>query len=52
MGSEDPPPAGAGYGTAREAPHVILYEDVARKRVQGFAAVLRGLHRIQGHQLI
>ena len=39
--------AGSGHGSAREAPHVVLYEDVARKRVQGFAAVLRGLHRIQ-----
>lgn len=38
---------GAGHGSAREAPNVVLYEDVARKRVQGFAGALRGLHRIQ-----
>lgn len=26
--------AGQGVGSARDAPHVVLYEDVAKKRVQ------------------
>lgn len=26
--------AGAGVGSARDAPHVVLYEDVSKKRVQ------------------
>ncbi|EFN52031.1 hypothetical protein CHLNCDRAFT_139631 [Chlorella variabilis] len=39
--------AGAGLGSARDAPHVILYEDVARRRVKAYAAALKGLQQIQ-----
>ena len=39
--------AGAGVGSARDAPHVILYEDVAKRRVKAYAAALSGLQKIQ-----
>jgi DNA mismatch repair protein MSH6 len=38
--------AGAGAGPAREAPGVVLYEDVAAKRVRALCAALRGLRRL------
>ena len=39
--------AGSGVGSARDAPHVILYEDVAKRRVKAYAAALGGLQKIQ-----
>lgn len=39
--------AGSGCGSARDAPHVVLYEDVARKKVQAFVNALKGLQRVQ-----
>lgn len=39
--------AGAGVGSARDAPHVVLYEDVAAKRVRAVATVLRGLAAVR-----
>ncbi len=38
---------GVGGGTGRDAPHVVLYEDAARRRVRELTGVLRGLQRLQ-----
>lgn len=39
--------AGAGCGSGRDAPHVVLYEDVSKKRVQAFSSAIKGLAAIQ-----
>ncbi|KAL4857543.1 DNA mismatch repair protein 6 [Chlorella vulgaris] len=39
--------AGSGVGSARDAPHVILYEDVSKRKVRAYAAALKGLQQIQ-----
>ena len=39
--------AGAGCGSGRDAPHVILYEDASKKRVQAFSSAIKGLAAIQ-----
>jgi len=39
--------AGAGCGSGRDAPHVVLYEDASKKRVQAFSSAIKGLAAIQ-----
>lgn len=39
--------SGAGVGSLRDAPRVILYENVSKKRVQAFVNTLRALERVQ-----
>lgn len=38
---------GAGLGSARDSPKVILYEDVSKKRVHAFLGALQALEKVQ-----
>lgn len=38
---------GAGLGSLRDSPRVILYEDVAKKRVHAFLHALKALEKVQ-----
>jgi DNA mismatch repair protein MSH6 len=39
--------AGAGVGSLRDAPRVVLYEDVSKKRVHAFLGALKALERVR-----
>ncbi len=39
--------AGAGVGSERDHPRVVLYEDVSKKRVNAFVSTLRALEQVQ-----
>jgi DNA mismatch repair protein MSH6 len=38
---------GAGVGSERDHPRVVLYEDVSKKRVHAFVSTLRALEKVQ-----